>query len=155
MLLFCFLIKSPCMVLMPMYGELKKKRQERGVPLHSEIIVWKKVVCLKFIWSTLFFCIMISEWRGTPSFICQGEGGPSSFWSHCVKKGGLSQVHLEYPFLSHYDFWIRRNPLLYMRWGGGPFSFWNHSEKMFVSPNYIWSNLLIFNSKQVISLPKR
>ncbi len=76
-----------------------------------------------------------------------GEGFPSSFWNHNVKKGGLSQVCLDYPFLSHHDFWMKRDPPpLYEMGRGGPSLFWNHSEKTFVGSNYIWSNLIFFFS---------
>ncbi len=49
-LVFCFIFfKSSCMVEMPMYGGLKE-----GVPLHSEIIMRKKVVGLKYLYWTTY-----------------------------------------------------------------------------------------------------
>ena len=71
-------------------------------------------------------------------------GVPSSFWIYSTKKGGWYKLPLAYPFLSHYDFKMKRDPLLYTKIFFVPFT-----ETM---PQVIEQSLFLFLLRDWITL---
>ena len=85
---------------------------------YFEIIVLNKVVGPQYFWTTtLFFCNMISEWRGTPPFCKQErslykekEGSLFILKSSCEKRWLVFSTLKLYPLLLQYDVRMKRDP---------------------------------------------
>ncbi len=121
-------------------GKKRIKRKEwGGVPLHSEIIVWKKVSITTFgspfkmfslttFGMAFFFRTMISEWRGSPNEPCRlkKRGVPLQFKIIVWKRWLVSRRTRLNPVPSSPLPW---NKVFFLtiisKWRGTPFfSFW-------------------------------